>query len=80
MATKRQKRNRGGRPVTVNASATYLLKLPPELLEEARAAARAEGIPLAQWWRTAGAAVLARRRGSSKLRPAQSAPAPKGRR
>lgn len=46
-----------GRPVT--AGATYLLKLPPELLALARAAAEREGITLAEWWRRAALMRLA---------------------
>ena len=56
--TKRGKRNLGGRPVTIGASASYLLKLPPDQLDAARKAAAAAGIPLAEWWRRAGKAMM----------------------
>lgn len=43
-----------------SCDATYLLKLPDDLLQRVREAALLEGVSLAEWWRRAGEAKLAR--------------------
>ena len=56
---KRRSNNPRGPAITVDASAAYLLKLPPALLDAARKAAEVEGVSLAEWWRRAGRGQLA---------------------
>lgn len=48
---RRKSNNPAGRPV--KQGATYLLKLPPALLQSARDSAALQGITLAEWWRNA---------------------------
>ena len=61
MAPRRRKSNNPkGAPITVDASAAYLLKLPPKLLEAAREAAKVQSVSLAEWWRSAGRGALAK--------------------
>jgi len=60
---KRKSNNPEGRPVTVDARASFLLRLPPMLLKKTRAAARAEGISLSAWWRDAALRALAKKGG-----------------
>lgn len=60
MRRKRKSNNPAGRPITVDASASYLLKMPAALLEAARDAAEREGIGLAEWLRRAARREFAR--------------------
>lgn len=48
---KSKSNNPAGRPVTVDASASYLWKLSPDLLERGRRAAAQEGVSFAEWLR-----------------------------
>jgi hypothetical protein len=48
------------RALRESLGATYLLKLPPELFERVKTAAKAEGISTAEWWRRAGLEKLGR--------------------
>lgn len=54
---KKKERKKPG-PAKTNDGASYLLKLPAELDGLVRAAAKEDGVPLAEWWRAAGVAAL----------------------
>lgn len=53
MAKKKKSNNPAGRPSSGLAEASVLVRLPDALLVRARAAAGAQGISLAVWWREA---------------------------
>lgn len=53
-ANKRKSNNPAGRPTDGLTEVAFILRGPALLLETAKAAAAAEGVPVTEWWRRAG--------------------------